>query len=115
VTDEALSRHLRPVEAERKGAKFAALDHDVARVLGPQRGAAVLYGFLASTWFEFADPQKLAERKEEDHAGRLGGGRLPTANGDQRDQREGVDHPLVADPRRRHVESGALRNHPLYS
>ena len=62
VGDER-SRHLRPVEQERKGAKFAALDHDVARVLGPQRGAAVLYGFLASTWYEFADPQKLADRK----------------------------------------------------
>jgi len=63
--DEARNRHLRPVEQERRGAKFAALDHDVARVLGPQRGAAVLYGFLASTWFEFADPQKLADRKKK--------------------------------------------------
>jgi hypothetical protein len=63
--DEERSRHLRPVEQERKGAKFAALDHDVARVLGPQRGAAVLYGFLASTWYEFADPLKLADRKKK--------------------------------------------------
>ncbi len=63
--DDARSRHLRPVEQERKGAKFAALDHDVARVLGPQRGAAVLYGFLASTWYEFADPLKLADRKKK--------------------------------------------------
>jgi hypothetical protein len=63
--DDARSRHLRPVEQERRGAKFAALDHDVARVLGPQRGAAVLYGFLASTWYEFADPQKLADRKKK--------------------------------------------------
>ncbi len=63
--DDERSRHLRPVEQERKGAKFAALDHDVARVLGPQRGAAVLYGFLASTWYEFADPQKLADRKKK--------------------------------------------------
>jgi hypothetical protein len=55
------NRHLRPIE-ERKGAKFAALDHNVARVLGPERGAAVLYGFLASTWFEYADPEKLRER-----------------------------------------------------
>lgn len=62
--NEVRARHLRPVEEERRGAKFAALDHDVARVLGPQRGAAVLYGFLASTWFEFADPQKLADRKQ---------------------------------------------------
>jgi len=63
--DDARGRHLRPVEQERRGAKFAALDHDVARVLGPQRGAAVLYGFLASTWYEFADPQKLADRKNK--------------------------------------------------
>ncbi len=63
--DEAQTRHLHPVEEERKGAKFAALDHAVARVLGPHRGAAVLYGFLASTWFEFADPQKLLERKKK--------------------------------------------------
>jgi len=63
--DDGRSRHLRPAEQERKGAKFAALDHDVARVLGPQRGAAVLYGFLASTWYEFADPQKLADRKKK--------------------------------------------------
>jgi hypothetical protein len=63
--DDAQNRHLRPVEEERKGAKFAALDHDVARVLGPHRGAAVLYGFLASTWYEFADTQKLAERKKK--------------------------------------------------
>jgi len=65
LVDEERSRHLRPVEQERKGAKFAALDHDVARVLGPQRGAAVLYGFLASTWYEFADPLKLADRKKK--------------------------------------------------
>jgi hypothetical protein len=65
AADDAPNRHLRPVEEERKGAKFAALDHDVARVLGPQRGAAVLYGFLASTWYEFADAQKLAERKKK--------------------------------------------------
>ena len=32
-------RHLHPIDNDRKGAKFAALDHDVARVLGPQRGA----------------------------------------------------------------------------
>jgi hypothetical protein len=55
------NRHLRPID-ERKGAKFAALDHNVAHVLGPERGAAVLYGFLASTWFEYADPEKLRER-----------------------------------------------------
>jgi hypothetical protein len=63
VPDDALAqnRHLRPID-ERKGAKFAALDHNVARVLGPERGAAVLYGFLASTWFEYADPEKLRER-----------------------------------------------------
>ena len=65
LSSDTPPRHLRPVEQERKGAKFAALDHDVARVLGPQRGAAVLYGFLASTWFEFADPQKLADRKKK--------------------------------------------------
>ena len=58
-------RHLHPIDSDRKGAKFAALDHDVARVLGPQRGAAVLYGFLASTWFEYADPTKLAERRKK--------------------------------------------------
>jgi hypothetical protein len=63
VPDDALSqnRHLRPID-EHKGAKFAALDHNVARVLGPERGASVLYGFLASTWFEYADPEKLRER-----------------------------------------------------
>ena len=58
-------RHLHPIDNDRKGAKFAALDHDVARVLGPERGAAVLYGFLASSWFEYADPAKLAERRKK--------------------------------------------------
>lgn len=65
TTGDQSLRHLRPLENERKGAKFAALDYDVARVLGPQRGAAVLYGFLASTWFEYADPAKLAERHKK--------------------------------------------------
>jgi hypothetical protein len=63
ASDEASQpeRYLRPID-ERKGAKFAALDRNVAHVLGPERGAAVLYGFLASTWFEYADPEKLRER-----------------------------------------------------
>lgn len=63
--EETAGPRLRPVEEVRRGAKFAALDHDVARVLGPHRGAAVLYGFLASTWFEYADPQKLADRNAD--------------------------------------------------
>jgi hypothetical protein len=59
------SRRLRPLEPERKGARFAALDFEVARVLGSRRGEAVIYGFLASTWFEYAPPVKLGERKRK--------------------------------------------------
>jgi hypothetical protein len=58
------ARHLRPVERiERRGPKFAAYRHDVARVLGPHRGAAAIYGLLASAWFEFAAPS-VAEGKK---------------------------------------------------
>jgi hypothetical protein len=58
------ARHLRPVERiERRGPKFAAYAHDVARVLGPHRGAAAIYGLFASAWFEFAAPA-VAEGKK---------------------------------------------------
>lgn len=57
--------HLRPVEQERKNVKFAALDHEVARVLGPQRGPSLIYAFLASSWYEFAGADKLAEIKKK--------------------------------------------------
>jgi hypothetical protein len=51
--------HLRAVDRPcHGGPRFAALDSDVARALGPRRGAAILYGVLASTWYEFADPER---------------------------------------------------------
>lgn len=62
--DHDAVRHLRPVEQERKSVKFAALDHEVARVLGPQRGPSLIYAFLASSWYEFAGVEKLAEIKK---------------------------------------------------
>jgi hypothetical protein len=53
------SRHLKPVERiERRGKKFAAVDLDVALVLGPHRGATTIYGFLASSWYEYAAPEQ---------------------------------------------------------
>jgi len=63
--DHDAVRHLRPVEQERKSVKFAALDHEVARVLGPQRGPSLIYAFLASAWYEFAGTEKLAEIKKK--------------------------------------------------
>lgn len=63
--DHDAVRHLRPVELERKSIKFAALDHEVARVLGRQRGPSLMYAFLASAWYEFAGTEKLAEIKKK--------------------------------------------------
>jgi hypothetical protein len=60
----AQPRHLRPVEQERRGAKFAAVDHDVARVLGPHRAAATCYGVLATAWYEFAPPSDKLQGKK---------------------------------------------------
>jgi len=58
-------QRLRAVDAPRRGARFAAVDHDVARVLGPQRGPLLIYGHLSTAWYEFATPEKLAEIRKK--------------------------------------------------
>jgi hypothetical protein len=63
-------RHLRPVERiARRGKKFAAVQPDVAHVLGPHRGASLIYGFLASSWFEFASPSDTIAGKKRPSPG----------------------------------------------
>ena len=51
--------HLHAVDSPAHRSKFAAIDHRVARVLGPQRASANIYGYLASAWYEFASPDAL--------------------------------------------------------
>lgn len=50
--------HLRSIDAPAKR-KFSAIDHEVLRVLGPHRSPALIYGYLASAWFEFASADAL--------------------------------------------------------
>jgi hypothetical protein len=57
--------HIRPVEARPRNTKFAAVGEEISRILGPHRGAKLIYGYLASAWFEYADPKKIAERNGE--------------------------------------------------
>ena len=57
--DHETPDHLRSVDSPAHRAKFAATDHRVARVLGPQRASAHIYGYLASAWYEFASPDAL--------------------------------------------------------
>ena len=59
VPGDERADHLRSVDTPVRRAKFAALDHEVARVLGPHRPAANIYAYLASAWYEFASPEAL--------------------------------------------------------
>ena len=51
--------HLRAIDAPARRAKFAQTSDAVARILGPHRSAAHLYGYLASAWYEFASADAL--------------------------------------------------------
>lgn len=45
--------------------RYIAVDDDVLRVLAGHRGAALLYGTLATAWYEFASPEKARERERK--------------------------------------------------
>jgi len=61
AADETPRAELRAIDAPQRKKRFAAIDHEIARVLGPNRGAAALYGYLASAWFEFASPEAIKD------------------------------------------------------
>lgn len=51
-----------PARPERR---YIAVDDEVMRVLAGHRGAALLYGALATAWYEFASPEKARERERK--------------------------------------------------
>jgi len=98
--------HLRP---SKKSARARSLPRSTttSRGCSARSGGAVLYGFLASTGTNLPTP-KACRAQEEDRAGigRVKYGQFMRS----RDQREGVDHPLVRILRKMRISApGSVR------